>query len=493
MKRLLITLVLGLGICYTAPRAQFINRPPVVQGGGPNLLHSSDFTYVGAFRLPAGNYGSLNDSSTFAAGWVGGVVYNDPINGKSLFIKGDLAAFRVSNQSSMAQIVIPALLDPRVVGTGGLNFGTHVQGFTDASGGKAAIIMTAGGNGLGSSVVYNGKLIGTEWIGYDANCVQSQLAWVGNLTFGSQTGGYTFPGIPHTPRLAGQYLTVIPTAYRAALGGSLISGAMAGSIVSCGPIGPSLFALDGDTLATQPSTSTNITAVPLVYYDISHSNLGAWNSNDPTQNCVLVNGTGTWPNGGGNCTVGGNVPTITFTNAHSPLNTPAINTIPFVDNAAGQTTSSGILFADNTRSVLVFGAKSIGAYHYKPCTQNTFPVTGTDCGSAPCFDSAYAGHPYAYDPDLANCTESGGDFAWPSTEFVWAFDVNDLIAVKNGTKNPYDVVPYTGWSLGVPGDGDGNNLGCGASWDAATRLVYLVCDELDQDRPLVHVYHVGTP
>src|SRR5579864_4818197 len=126
------------------PAPRFFVQP----GGG--LLHQSDLTFIGSFRLPTGNYGSLSDTSTFALGWVGGMVYDDPVNGKSLFIKGDLSSGGVSQTSSMAQITIPALLDPNSVGLGGLNTGTHVQGFADASGGQSATIMGSAGNGHGT-------------------------------------------------------------------------------------------------------------------------------------------------------------------------------------------------------------------------------------------------------------------------------------------------------------------------------------------------------
>lgn len=499
----LVSTVLLLGLSIAALVAQAPGAATNVHvnahlASGANLLHSSDFTYLGAFRLPSNCFGSITgspdctpssgDSFQFANGWVGGVVYNDPTNGKSLFMTGDLAQVQVSNVASMAQVVIPALKDPNSVGLNNLNTATTVQGFADASGGKsAAIISSTNAQGHGNSVVFGGKLIGVEMTQYDANCDQTKFAWVGNITFGSQTGGYATSAIPVAQRFLGAYITAIPSAYQSSLGGTLIAGSIGASIASCGPIGPSLFAVDGTTLATQPATSTAIQTYPLVYYDNTHANLGAWNSDDPTQNCTTVGGT--WPSNGGSCTRVGVVPSLSFTNPHSCAHLCGGSvTIPFEDAAGPVTHTAGVLFADSTRSVLVFGRKGLGTYQYG-CGTSTFPASGTCAPTAECPGNGTSSDPQIYDPDEA-CVK--GDHAFPYTEFVWAFDVNDLIAVKNGTKNPYDVVPYTGWPMSVFGDADGGT-GAGIAWDASTRTMYFAIEGGDGNNPLVHAFHVGIP
>ncbi len=70
--------------------------------------------------------------------------------------------------------------------------------------------------------------------------------------------------------------------------------------------------------------------------------------------------------------------------------------------------------------------------------------------------------------------------------------MNDLAAVKAGTKNAYDVVPYTGWPFTVFGDGDGG-IGGGVAWDPTTRRLYFAADFGDGNQPLVHVFTVGIP
>src|SRR6267378_919253 len=98
----------------------------------PQLLHQSDFTYVGAFKVPVGQVGpQANGFFDYSNGQGSGRVYNDPVNGKSLFLSGYLSTGYVSNAVSVAQVKIPTLQDPNVVGLSGLNTATVVQGSAD--------------------------------------------------------------------------------------------------------------------------------------------------------------------------------------------------------------------------------------------------------------------------------------------------------------------------------------------------------------------------
>src|SRR5207248_11705240 len=131
-------------------------------------------------------------------------------------------------------------------------------------------------------------------------------------------------------------------------------------------------------------------------------------------------------------------------------------TIAYEDNS---TRIQGVLFADGTRSVLFFGHKGLGRYCYGQGTADpALDGQGDPTGSH-----------YCYDPDDA----SKDDHAYRYTEFVWAYDVNDLLAVRNGTRNPWDALPYVGWSFSVFGDRSGGGE-VGVAWDPATRLAYMV-------------------
>jgi hypothetical protein len=403
-------------------------------------LAQTDFTYVGAFTLPSGNFGSPADTFEYSGGYVAGNVYDDPVNGKTLFVTGYSSQGYISNSVSVAQVKIPATIkDPNVVGIGGLTTAARVRGFGDPSNGSGGLALV--GNGFGSLVVYGGKLIGTETTAYDASCSQTKSAWVAPASFSGSgaTGPYGFSASVSPRIIGGGYMTIVPPEWRAALGAPVVSGDGPTSIISCGTPGPSLFALDADTLLGQPASSTVIRATPLLYYqDGIHSSLGLWNSNSPNQ---IINGR--------------QVPSITVVDPHGR----GTYSIPYEDNSMRVV---GVLFADGTSSVLMFGKKGMGPYCYG---------TGSDCGDL--------------DFPLPK-----GDHAYPYTEFVWSYDVNDLIAVKQGLKNPWDVFPYEGWAFKVPGDDDGGKP-VGVAWDAATRLAYMVVGNSNGPAPIVHVFKVG--
>jgi len=413
----------------------------------PHLLHQSDFTYVGAFKLPEGRFGALQDTFDDSGGFVGGNVYNDPVHGKSLFIPGALSALQVSTRVSIAQVTIPASIqDPNVVGLRGLTTATVVQGFADPSHGIGSQILTS--KGFGTLLVYGGKLIGTEAVAADAACAQVMSAWVAPLNFAQSSqasGPYGFAVSVPPQILGGGFMALIPPEWRTALGGSVVSGNGPTAMMACSTPGPSLYVIDADTLLTQPPAGTPIAAQPLVSYvqDGVRNTLGTGKSNSPTQSIH-----------------GQLIPSLTVTDPHGR----GTFTIAYADNAMR---IHGVLFPDGTRSVLFVGRKGLGPY---------------------CYGTGGAGGGECYDPDWSGT----GDHAYPYTEFVWAYDVQDLLAVKNGHQHPWEVVPYTGWALKVYGDGDGG-AAVGIAWDPATRLAYMVVPSTNKVAPLVHVFRVGIP
>lgn len=396
------------------------------------LLGPSDFTYMGSFKTPTGTIGS--DTFEYSGGFVAGNVYDDPAKGKTLFMKGYLSAGYVSQTSTVIQIEIPdALENVDSVGVEGLPTASVVRGFATPSGGLSSQIMGSSGNGFGSLVVYGGKLIGTESSAYDAGCSQSKSAWVSSLDFTNPSGPYSFSS-ELTPRIiGGGYMALVPPEWQSAFGGKIISGNGPWSIISCGSPGPALFTIDADALANQPAANSVINSVPLVYYveNDTQASLGHWNSNDPNQ---VINGR--------------KIPSITVTNPEDDKT----YTIAYEDNSMRV---YGVLFPDGTRSVLFFGKKGLGPYCYG---------TPIECN----------------DPER----EGKGDHAYPYADFVWAYDANDLAAAKSGQKDPWDVLPYSGWILPKGGGG--------VSWDSSDRMAYIVDSCAGQNcTPVVNVFKVS--
>ena len=113
----------------------------------------------------------------------------------------------------------------------------------------------------------------------------------------------------------------------------------------------------------------------------------------------------------------------------------------------------GVAFPAGTRSVLFFGRQGIGRNCYK-------------------------------------CHGSGGYDAPPYISQVWAYDANDLLAVKNGTKQPWEVEPYGLWRLNFEFNVDDVDF-AGGAFDPATNRVFLI--EANGENPIVHVLRVDRP
>jgi hypothetical protein len=93
------------------------------------------------------------------------------------------------------------------------------------------------------------------------------------------------------------------------------------------------------------------------------------------------------------------------------------------------------------------------------------------------------------------CGTGQGEQAPPYVRYVLAFDANDLLAVKNGTKQPYEVVPYAHWQM--PTMAINNSSDCSElywygqlAYDASTGRIYTTLNYGND--PQVHVFQVTT-
>ena len=125
----------------------------------------------------------------------------------------------------------------------------------------------------------------------------------------------------------------------------------------------------------------------------------------------------------------------------------------------------GVVFPDGTRSVLFFGRHGSGAYCY-----------GTGGTSGQCYDPADG---------------SKGTHNYPYHHQVWAYDANDLLAVKAGTKLEHEILPYAVWTLDLPfaSANSSHEIG-GAAYDPATRRIYVAQRYADGTAPVVAVFQV---
>jgi hypothetical protein len=127
----------------------------------------------------------------------------------------------------------------------------------------------------------------------------------------------------------------------------------------------------------------------------------------------------------------------------------------------GTTRITGVFFPPGTGSVLFFGSTGVGNYCYGEASSCNDPTTN-----------------------------SKGEHAYPYAAYIWAYNANDLAAVRAGTKQPYEVTPYATWQLTDFGNVGYDFATGGAAFDPATGKVYFSQTGADGDRPLIRVYKV---
>lgn len=129
----------------------------------------------------------------------------------------------------------------------------------------------------------------------------------------------------------------------------------------------------------------------------------------------------------------------------------------------GTTRGDGIVFPEGTRSVLFFGLHGTGTFCYG---------NGSECGDPTDSDYGVHAYPYVYQ--------------------VWAYDANDLLAVKRGEKSASSVVPYSVWNFNVPNElNDKHRIG-GVAYDRTRGLLYFVQRFADSSAPIVHAFQINT-
>lgn len=176
-----------------------------------------------------------------------------------------------------------------------------------------------------------------------------------------------------------------------------------------------------------------VAANPLLYYPLDHATLGPWSGSNPT---------------------------------------------------FGATTEiRGMVVIAGTRTALYFGRNGTGPYCYGNGTADK-SLVGT-IGSD--------GEQWCYDP------VDGGksQHAYPYQYQMWAYDLNDLAAVKAGSKQPWDVVPYDVWPLTLPTEQSYFAIG-GVAYDSQRQLIYLSQPGADQvgnlaSAPVIHAIKVNSP
>ncbi len=136
---------------------------------------------------------------------------------------------------------------------------------------------------------------------------------------------------------------------------------------------------------------------------------------------------------------------------------------------------TGVLFPDGTDSVWFIGSRGIGNLGYGEGV-NQISLDGKKS----------PGGTYNYDP----CNNYKGYHAYPYSPIVWAYDANDFLAAKNGTKKPWEVKPYDVWPFDLLIKGCAGNVG-GVAFDPVSRRVFITALAVASGgEAIIHVFKV---
>lgn len=404
--------------------------PAATATAADKLLELSDLEYLGAFRVPQGDFGSPQYSGFNYGGTA--LAYNPYHN--SLFLTGH-AWYQLVAEISIPQPVISTVIDD-------LNTATVLQPFADPTEGNRTRIGVGGaevntsGVPLGGFLVWDGKLIGTAYGYYDAGSVVRLSHFISGQELsvtGDFQGMFQVGEPPETPNPAfiDGYMARIPPNWQSIFGGPALTGNCCLSIISRTSLGPAASVFNPDRLGVDDP----VAAAPVLGYPIDHPTLGSYGDSDPN---ALYNGS------------------------------MAIH---------------GMVFPEGSRSVLFFGRRGLGTFCYGEGVSDP-ALHNTHC------DPAYPDVLCCYDP----VNQSKGGHAYPYTYLVLAYDAQDLLAVKNGVNEMWEVLPYGVWELTIPFANDNPDI-LGAAYDPASQKIYISEDGGDTPGccghlPLIHVFHL---
>lgn len=362
-------------------------------------LASTDITYLGAFRVPEGDYTGVTDN--FTGGEPNGgaqvLAYKASSNTLLTNIKG----------GKIIEITIPTPVNSGTVAS--LNIASAVG--TTAYDISEGAIASRTSNSMLTGLLIDSRLIGSattlygtepsDWTHFAHSLTLSASSFQGPSTM---TGG---PGGNDQAFKSG-YMTEIPTIWQTLLGGKALTGQCCVSRVERTSNGPSAFAFDPADIGTASPSST-----PLLYYTLTHATIGDWSS----QNDIYG--------------------------------------APFY--------TRGFAIIEGTRTLLYWTRNASPPYRYGQATNNP-ALDGTIC------DPAYPTEYCWYDPEYPTAK---GQIGYPYYYQWLAYDLNDLVAVKNGTKQPWEPTPYAHWQQTLPTSRLQTQVG-GMAYDRTNKRLYVV-------------------
>jgi hypothetical protein len=418
------------------------------------LMHASNFTLVGYARTKTSNIDDAPANCYFC--------FQDALNGAFTYWPAHHSVLGTNQYRGIVEESIPAPVNSSTLFD--LNMSTVLQkvdqptGFsTDLSGNTPAHqglicgeTYYQSGCGWGGFFIRPSDIIGSGFTDYDnsnqrlnfytfpqilANSGAAGAFQVGTVAFGGVTG-----------RIASKMIIPIPAAYQASFGGAdmmVTGGPLSVTYSAC--LGPCITVLhSADVGVTLPPTSTLVLG-----YSESHDTLGPWAA--PGREGFGVTDTlvgAAWIPGTKSIIIAGTRGTIGNASYGPPL------------ESQGGTYNGTNAFPPNYCDVWAIVNPNVpGDSNRPPTVCNEVPPIPPNTpdstpwiANAPCYplacvyESGIDPHPsfkWGEDP----CNGSEGPHSYPYISQFWVYNVDDLIAVYNGTKNYYDPVPYEYWTL----------------------------------------------
>jgi hypothetical protein len=340
-----------------------------------------------------------------------------------------LTGSRCCQPSKVAEITIPEIRSASNINA--LATASYRQTFVDVLRGKQDDV---GCNGpLGGLLPWNSDLIASVYCYYDAAYIQVRSHFRTGLNFSAlpavQGPVEVATGLDVGGRagFVSGYMTTIPPEWQAEFGGPALTGNCCVPIITRTSWGPGLSVFNPADIGLK----NPVPATTLIRYTAETPTLGR-------------------------CDADGNAPGVLF-------------------NCT--TSMGGVVFPRGSSSVLFFGSHGTGRH----CYGNTTPDPArhltpdpTAPGDSLCYDPARGGK---------------GPHGYPYVHMIWAYNARDLVAVKNGQREPWQVVPYATWSFETPFSIPAHVV-TGVAYDPAQQRIFLSMGEQDAPRPLIHVFDI---
>lgn len=396
------------------------------------LLQEHHLIYEGAFRVPRGNLGGESEYPQTLARGGAGLTYN-PTNNSLIMISRPTEALAVE-----ISIPIPLSLD----NISELNTATLVQSPGDIADSQWAFLginhEPLSGPVPAGLLVYHDKIIGSAHIYYDGSNQAARSHFKASIdwtTNGSQFSGMHRIGLHPTNPIAnnggfvGGYMAHIPSSWQTLFGYPALTGQGSLGIVSRTSYGPSAWGFDPNNLGIIDPTPATF----LVGYPEGHTTLG-------------------------------------------------MGDVSLYYNRV--TELRGLVFPENSDSIIFFGRHGLG-----------MTGEGDICYGSGTDDLSLHGTPdgqgniYCYDP----VDGSKGVHGYPYISQAWFYNANDLLDVKNGLKEPWEVLPYARWEINLPFPTASGRI-VGAAYDPSSQRIFLAQHQADnitnvyEPYPIIHVF-----